>query len=594
MRDEALYMDDEEHIKILYIEDDPADAELVREMLNGVRGVRFDIRQATRLSAAIQSLKHEPFDIVLSDLDLPDSKGTDTFLKVHAEFSDMPVVLLTGLNDEELAIKAVRDGAQDYLVKGRIDSNLLVRSIRYSMERQKLLTRLDKSLREIKTLKGLIPMCAWCRKIRDDEGYWKNVEAYIEEHTHAAFSHGICPECMKKDHPDLYKQVIRDHPELLEKEKVAEEDHDRQKSMVLRVLLIEDDAVDADYLRELLSEIKSVEPELMLAGKLSAGLERLARENIDIVLLDLGLPDSIGIETFIRVHTPYPDIPIVVLTGLHDEELAISALRSGAQDYLVKGQTDSSLLLKSLLYAIERNRLFAELENNLREIRKLERERNNILSMFAHDIMNAIAPSIGFLTRILSGRAQNPNADLELIRDSLTDAEHLLANFIEFSKFEAQKYIPKPGPLEIDVVISRQIESARMKADEKNITIASEISAKPLPQVAADEAMINRVVANLLDNAIKYTKPEGMVNVKVFNRDRDILVQVLDTGIGIPDDHITFIFDAFYRSTSDQRGSGLGLSIARTIIEAHGGNIWAESVPGKGSSFSFTLPKRRS
>ena len=584
----------DDYIKILVIEDDPSDVELVREMLRGVKTARFDMQEATRLSTAVQCLKREPFDIILSDLDLPDSRGIETFLKIHADFSDIPIIVLSGLSDEELAIRAVRDGAQDYLVKGRIESNLLVRSVRHAIERQKLLTRLDKSLQEIKTLKGLIPMCAWCRKIRDDEGYWKDVEAYIEEFTHAAFSHSICPACMKKDHPELYEQVIQDHPELLAKGGEAQEDHNQHKSIGLRILLIEDDDGDAAYLRELLSEIKSVQTELTLAGRLSKGLGHLGRGKVDIVLLDLGLPDSMGIETFISVHTAYPDIPVIVLTGLHDEELAARALRSGAQDYLVKGQGDSGLLLKSMRYAIERKRLVTEIEHNLRGIRRLERERKNMLSMFAHDIMNSLVSSIGFLTRILSGKAQHPNEDIALIRDTLTDAEHLLANFIEFSTFETRKYIPKPGTLEMETVILKQIESAKIKADQKGIRIFPETSGALVPLVAADEAMINRVIANLLDNAIKYTTPEGMIRIKVSNREKDILVQVFDTGIGIPDDHLPYIFDAFYRAISDRRGSGLGLSIARTIIEAHGGNLWAESVHGKGSTFSFTLPKRPS
>lgn len=580
-------MESDEGIKILVIEDDPADAELVREMLRDVKGIRFDIQRATRLSSAIQRLKRESFDIILSDLDLPDSKGTDTFRKVHAEFSDIPVVLLTGLSDEELAIQAVRDGAQDYLVKGRIESNLLVRSIRYAMERQKLLTRLDKSLREIRTLRGLIPMCAWCRKIRDDEGYWKNVETYIEEHTHAAFSHGICPACMKKDQPELYEKLVRDQPELRGKEKEVRQDED----IGLKVLLIEDDAGDAAHLRALLSDIKSCRTELILTDRLSEGLERLNREKVDIVLLDLGLPDSLGIETFVRVHASYPHAPIIVLTGLHDEDLAMKALRSGAQDYLVKGHADSGLLLKSMFYAIERNRLMTEVKNKLDEIRRLERERKNMLSMFAHDIMNAVVPSIGLLTGILSGKVQNPDVDIALVRDSLTEAEDLLANFVEFSKFEAEKYIPKVVPVGMDAIIRRRMESARIKAEEKNIRISAELSGDPLPQMTADEAMINRVVANLLDNAIKYSKSGGTIRIRVFNRGRDILVQIIDTGTGIPENRLPYIFDAFYRATSNERGSGLGLSIARSIIESHGGNIWAESTPGKGSTFSFILPK---
>jgi signal transduction histidine kinase len=98
------------------------------------------------------------------------------------------------------------------------------------------------------------------------------------------------------------------------------------------------------------------------------------------------------------------------------------------------------------------------------------------------------------------------------------------------------------------------------------------------------------VLANLLDNAMKYTDPGGAITIEVQKMDNMILVQVRDTGIGIPEDHIPYIFDAFYRVKGGQRGSGLGLAIAKAIVEAHGGEIRVESTPGKGSTFSFTLP----
>ena len=103
--------------------------------------------------------------------------------------------------------------------------------------------------------------------------------------------------------------------------------------------------------------------------------------------------------------------------------------------------------------------------------------------------------------------------------------------------------------------------------------------------------MVERVVTNLLGNAIKYTAPEGRVRIALLERDADILVLVTDTGIGIAEEHLPFVFDAFVRVSRDSKGSGLGLAIVKTIIEAHGGRIWVESTVGKGSTFSFTLPK---
>jgi signal transduction histidine kinase len=117
-------------------------------------------------------------------------------------------------------------------------------------------------------------------------------------------------------------------------------------------------------------------------------------------------------------------------------------------------------------------------------------------------------------------------------------------------------------------------------------------SEEPLPVVSADKRMIQRVIANLLHNAINFTNPGGTVKVRVQRLGGEILFQIQDNGIGIPENHLPFIFDAFYRVSDEQKGSGLGLSVARTIIEAHGGKIWVKSEPGKGSTFSFTLHEK--
>jgi DNA-binding NtrC family response regulator len=193
---------DKRHIKVLIIEDNDDDAELLCYFLSKAEDLYFDRERAERISSAVDFLKKKNFDVLISDLGLPDSLGVETFVKLHTRYPEIPMIVLTGLDDQEAALKAVQGGAQDYLVKGKIDANLLIRSIQYSIERQKLITRLENSLKEIKTLRGLLPMCAWCRKIRDDKGYWQELETYIRQHTDTAFTHGICPDCMKKVNPE--------------------------------------------------------------------------------------------------------------------------------------------------------------------------------------------------------------------------------------------------------------------------------------------------------------------------------------------------------------------------------------------------------
>ena len=197
----------DKRLSVLLIEDNQDDVVLIRRFLAGARSVFFDFVHAARLSAGIAALKEQEVDIVLLDLGLPDCRVSETFDKFHTAYPHLPVIILTGLDDEELAIKKMQEGAQDYLTKGQIDTNILVRSIRYAIERQKLKTQLEVSLKKIKTLSGLLPICASCKKIRDDKGYWNLLEVYISEHTNADFSHGICPDCAKKLYPKHYKEI---------------------------------------------------------------------------------------------------------------------------------------------------------------------------------------------------------------------------------------------------------------------------------------------------------------------------------------------------------------------------------------------------
>lgn len=226
---------------------------------------------------------------------------------------------------------------------------------------------------------------------------------------------------------------------------------------------------------------------------------------------------------------------------------------------------------------------------------KLERERKNILSMFAHDMKNPVIVAQGFLQRLLSYKAgpltETQKEYLELEKEELNRLQILISDFLEFSRFEAKECKPALSPLDIISTFQKQVEMIKIEAEKKNIQIFLRYDDNIPKTIRADSTLINRVISNLLDNAVKYTNPWGTVLIRLLNREKDILVQISDTGIGIPEEHIPFIFDAFYRVSRETGGSGLGLAIAKTIVEAHKGKIWVESTPGVGTTFYFTLPK---
>jgi len=205
-------------------------------MLQEAKGRKIVLEHCATLTQGLQALSKDDFNILLLDLTLPDSIGFETFVKVYTQYPKIPIIVLTGTNDEELAIKSVRTGAQDYLIKGQIDSSLLSRSISYAIERagllrvvqqelierkraeealqeatkerEKLIQELQYAIENIKTLQGLLPICSNCKKIRDDQGFWNQVEGYIMAHSDAQFTHGICPECSKLLYGDLYEKAL--------------------------------------------------------------------------------------------------------------------------------------------------------------------------------------------------------------------------------------------------------------------------------------------------------------------------------------------------------------------------------------------------
>ena len=178
------------------------DALLVRTLLEGPGG-RFRVEEVGELGGAVSRLEEEAPGVILLDLTLPDARGLEGLRRIRGVRDDLPVVILSATADEEIAVQAVAEGAQDYLVKGRIDRDLLARALRYAVERQRLILQLREALARVRTLSGLLPICSSCKNVRDDRGYWQAVEVYVQTHTEAAFSHALCPPCARRLYPDL-------------------------------------------------------------------------------------------------------------------------------------------------------------------------------------------------------------------------------------------------------------------------------------------------------------------------------------------------------------------------------------------------------
>jgi len=201
--------------QIFLIEDEPVSAGITRRMLKEA-GLDGEVTCAATLEEGIAGVRLDGVDVVLLDLGLPDSRGLATVTSFCAEFPKLPVIVMTGTDDEEMGLEALKHGAQDYLVKGRFDDRELKRVIRYAIERKGLLNekedliaRLQEALLRVRQLTGLLPTCADCKRIRTPEGKWVQMESYISSHSDAVFSHGFCDGCCQKRIKELDAEKAR-------------------------------------------------------------------------------------------------------------------------------------------------------------------------------------------------------------------------------------------------------------------------------------------------------------------------------------------------------------------------------------------------
>jgi len=205
-------------VKILLVEDNKSDALLIEEMIHetgidSIDDVRFELIHMESCRNAVNYLSENTVDVILLDLSLLDSMGLNTVKRIAEQEKNTPIIVLTGNEDETIASLALQNGVQDYLNKNTVNGMMLLRSIKYSIERfnnlrekERLIKELKEALEKVKTLSGLLPICSNCKNIRNDEGYWIQVESYLKSRSDLEFTHGICPDCIKVLYPEFYKK----------------------------------------------------------------------------------------------------------------------------------------------------------------------------------------------------------------------------------------------------------------------------------------------------------------------------------------------------------------------------------------------------
>jgi len=369
------------------------------------------------------------------------------------------------------------------------------------------------------------------------------------------------------------------------------------KEKALQVLLVEDNAGDVRLLREMFSKEKPDSFELTHLLRMSEAEIHLAKGGVDIVLLDMGLPDGHGLDTVRRAHAVAPGIPMIVLTGLDDESLAADAMKEGAQDYLIKGQIENRALPRALRHAIERHRM--QTETDLIRTHQMQ-FKDEFLSHVSHELRSPLSAIRQFVTILLDSLAGELNLEqreyLEIVLRNVKQLQSMISDLFEVTGVQAGKLRIELQCTSVCDAIVYTVNTLQGAATAKGITLSSDIECR-LPSVCADPTRVRQILIILVDNAIKFTPANGAVKVQahILEEDSNLLVlKVSDSGCGISSDLTERIFERLFQASdpalAGRKGLGLGLYICKELVTRQGGKIWAKSAPGQGAVFSLTFP----
>jgi signal transduction histidine kinase len=363
----------------------------------------------------------------------------------------------------------------------------------------------------------------------------------------------------------------------------------------LRVLLVEDSPSDAELLQVSLAEAGPECHAVVCAGTLAEAVALACQQPLDAILLDLTLPDTTGLETVVRARAAWPEVPIVVLTGANDEAMGFAAVRNGVQDFLVKGQAGGALIARALRYAIERQRSETEIRRMNRELeqrvvertaqlRRLaleftlveQRERRRLAELLHDNLQQLLV-----FSHLSVGKARSRVTEAELARN-LERVERTLAEAIEVARSLTAELSP-PALYTHGLAAAVRWYAGRLRA-MAGLAVAVHADDGAEPELESQRALLFQSVRELLLNVVKHAGV-GQAAVRIDRGDQGgIRIAVSDEGQG-------------FTTTSEDCGEvsgGFGLLGVRERLRQMGGRCEVQSVPGRGTMVTLSVPDRPS
>ncbi|MDA9951412.1 ATP-binding protein [Oligoflexaceae bacterium] len=368
---------------------------------------------------------------------------------------------------------------------------------------------------------------------------------------------------------------------------------------IVTVALIEGDLEDRAQIIDSLNELSHQEIEFITFDCIEKFREHCNDEttdnNFDIILSDMYLPDSEGLSTVLTIHSIIKTSPLIILSGVNDDEVAIQSVAEGAQDYFDKSTLNTHELILKMNYAIERQKLINDLSAAKSTIQKHAEFKSRFLAQMSHEIrtpMNGVIGNVSLLLRTdLTPEQEELVTSIHSSGDNLIE---LINDILEISKFESGTLVLKSERFSIRQIVEEVLDSFSYLSLEKKILLVNNIDPKISKFGITDSNRLKQILINLVGNALKFTK-KGKVEVRASFEDQNnrsrLQFEVSDTGKGISLKHAEKLFKPFEQSDyKDQfEGTGLGLSICSQLIERMGGKISVKSKVGAGTTFTFSI-----
>jgi PAS domain S-box-containing protein len=614
-------------IRVLLVEDNAGDARLILELLREAAAHEFDLEQVDRLEPALERLSRVGVDIVLLDLGLPDSQGIETFERARRQVANEPIVVISGTDDEALALDAVRAGAQDYLVKGRIEGELLARVIRHAIERK----RAEATLRWLTLAVDQSPAAVF---ITDPSGAIQYVNHRFTETTgySAAEVLGKNPRILKSGltPPSYYQALWRT---ILAGNTWRSEVQNRRKSGELYW-----DAVVISPIRNTRGEITHflAIQEDVTARKLSEealrGSERRLRtlfETVNLVVLGLDAhgrvdyvnpyllaltgyaPNEVTGRDWIQTFIPEAQRPR--MEGVFHELIERESHSHYQNPIVTKEGAERMISWHNTVVRDERGRATGTLSigEDITEQRKLEAQLLQAQKMeavgrlaggVAHDFNNILTAVFGYLDLVTEELPPESPArdDVSELRTVALRAAGLTRQLLAFSR----QQVLQPVVLNLnDVVENLQKMLGRLIGEDVALET---VLAGDLSNVRADPGQIEQVILNLAVNARDAMPTGGRLTIETANvtlgegyvdrhkpavPGRYVMLAVTDSGTGMDEATMARIFEPFFTTKEKGKGTGLGLATVYGIVKQSGGYIWAYSEVGHGTTFKIYLPE---